>query len=382
MTGILSEAAVLPPWSEVQTNPLNHREDSFMKLSVRILAHVVVGALLASHQSTAAEKKPAENPEKQISAKGKTPDYPRENLSPSYEVDPAWPQKPKGYEWAAMPGIAVDKQDQVWIFTRSQPPIQVYTTAGKLVRAWGSDTIETAHHIKIDRDGNVWVADIGLHIVRKLTPLGEILLTIGTPGEPGEDETHLDKPTDMAISPTGDVFVSDGYGNNRVVHFDPTGRFVRAWGSLGTGPEQFSLPHAIAMDSAGRLYVADRNNVRVQVYSQQGKLLDSWSNVIVPWGFWVSDKDDIWVCGGSPMPWVEDAKYPGAPLNCPPKDQLLIRFDTNGRARQLWTIPKGDDGNEQPGDVNWIHALALDSHGNIYVGDIIGERAQKFVRRD
>lgn len=311
----------------------------------------------------------------------KLPPYPRVNLAPSYEVDPAWPKKPSGYVWEAMPGVAVDKQDNVWIFTRSKPPIQVYRPDGTFVKAWGDETIETAHHIKIDREGHIWVADIGLHVIRKFSSAGDVLLTIGTERVAGEDATHLNMPTDMAIAPNGDVFVADGYGNNRVVHFDKSGKFVKTWGKLGVGPEDLSLPHAIAIDSQGRIFVADRNNVRVQLYDQQGKLLDSWANVIVPWGFWMRDNDELWVCGSSPMPWREDPKYPGAPLSCPPKDQLVVRFAPSGRALQLWTIPKGTDGAEQPGDVNWLHAVAEDSQGNLYLGDIIGKRAQKFTRQ-
>jgi len=307
------------------------------------------------------------------------PAYPRVDLAPWYEVDPDWPQKPKEYTWEAMPGVAVDKQDRIWIFTRSQPPIQVYQPDGILVRSWGEKTIETAHHLKIDRQGNIWVADIGLHIIRKFTPQGKILLTVGTPGVAGKDNTHLDKPTDMAIAPNGDIFVSDGYGNNRVVHFNAEGQFVKEWGKLGVGPNDFSLPHAIAIDAKGRIYVADRNNVRIQIYNQQGKLIDSWANVIVPWGFWMTAQDELWVCGCSPMPWREHPDYPGAPLSCPPKDQLVMKFATDGLIKQVWTIPKGKDGAEQPGDVNWLHAVAEDSKGNLYLGDIIGKRAQKFV---
>lgn len=307
------------------------------------------------------------------------PNYPRINLAPSYVVDATWPRRPQGYDWGHMPGVAVDREDQVWLFTRAQPPIQVYRPDGSLVRAWGSQVVGNAHHIKIDQEGNIWLADIGLHVVRKFSPLGELLLTIGTPGEKGEDETHFDRPTDMAITPAGDVFITDGYGNNRVVHCDARGRFVKAWGKMGTGAEEFSLPHAIACDSQGRLYIADRNNVRIQVYSQAGKLLDSWANVIVPWGFWMTAQDELWVCGCSPMPWEEHPDYPGAPLSCPPKDQLVARFNTQGRMLQLWTIPKGTDGQEQPGDLNWVHAVAVDSTGNLYLGDIIGKRAQKFV---
>lgn len=307
------------------------------------------------------------------------PAYPRIDTATWYEVDSTWPEKPEEYVWEAMPGIAVDRQDRVWTFTRSTPPVQVYGTDGRFIRAWGDDSIETAHHIKIDQQGNVWIADIGLHVVRQFSPGGELLKTLGTPGEAGADETHLNKPTDMAITPGGDVFVSDGYRNNRVVHFDASGEFVKAWGSLGVGPEQFSLPHAIAVDSKGRLYVADRNNVRVQVYSQAGKLLDSWTDLIVPWGFCVTDDDEIWVCGSSPMPWRTHPDYPQAPLGCPPADQIVMKFNPDGKVLQMASIPKGADGKEQPGDVNWLHAVAVDSQGNLYLGDIIGKRAQKFV---
>ncbi len=306
--------------------------------------------------------------------------YPRVNMATWFEVEPDWPQKPAEFQWEAMPGIAIDRQDRVWTFTRSTPPVQVYAVDGTFIRSWGSQEIETAHHIKIDHVGNVWIADIGKHVVRQFSPGGELLRTLGTPGKAGADETHLNKPTDMAITADGEVFVADGYGNNRVVQFDARGNFVKQWGELGTQPDQFSLPHAIALDSQGRLYVADRNNVRVQVYDQQGKLLDSWNDLIVPWGLCVTEQDEIWVCGASPTHWREPhPDYPLAPLSCPPKDQLVMKFDSHGKVLQMWTLPKGLDGKEQPGEVNWLHALALDSEGNLYVGDIIGKRAQKFV---
>jgi hypothetical protein len=313
-------------------------------------------------------------------AAGANADYPRVDVAPAYEVDPKWPQRPSGVPCSDVPGIAVDRQDQVWIFTRTNPAVQVFTAEGRFVRGWGEGVVSSAHHIKIDREGNVWLADVGFHVVRKCTPEGKVLLTIGTLGKAGEGTNLLNKPTDMAIAPNGDAFISDGYGNSRVTHFDRTGKFIKAWGTLGTGRENFSLPHAIAMDSRGRLYVADRNNVRVQVFNQRGKLLDSWHDVVVPWGLCIIDRDEIWVCGSSPMTWRLDPKYPTAPLGCPPKDQLFARFNTEGKVQQLWTVPKAEDGKERPGELNWVHCLALDSKGNIYAGDIIGKRAQKFVR--
>ncbi len=304
--------------------------------------------------------------------------YPKVNVAVAYEVDAKWPQKPSGVAWEAVPGVAVDAQDRVYVFTRADPPVQVYDADGKFVRAWGKEHVKSAHHLKIDHEGNVWAADIGYHVVMKFTPEGKLLLTLGTRDHAGRDETHLDKPTDMAVSPSGDVFVSDGYGNARVVHFDKNGKYVKAWGTLGSKPGQFSIPHAICMDSKGRLYVADRNNGRVQVFDQAGKLLDVWNNLLIPWGLAATKQDEIWACGSSPAQWRPEADN----LGVPPKDQLFMKFNTDGKLLQLWTAPKGADGLERPGELNWVHAVAVDSRGNLYAGDIKGKRAQKFVRKD
>lgn len=306
------------------------------------------------------------------------PRYPRVNLATWYKVDPNWPQRPADVKWGQMPGVAVDRKDQVWLSTRANPPIQVYDSGGKFVRAWGEGVIRTPHYIELDHEGKVWVADTGNHVVMQFTPEGKLLKVLGTRGEPGQDQSHLNQPTDMAITPDGEVFVSDGYGNNRVVHFGRNGKFVKAWGKLGTGPGEFSLPHAVALDCNGRLYVADRNNVRVQVFDQSGKFLDQWRNLLVPWGLCRTEKDEIWVCGSSPMPWPQQSGL----LGCPPKDQVFMRFNPSGKLMQLWTIPKGEAGKEQPGEVNWLHAIAVDSRGNVYAGDIQGQRAQKFVRQN
>lgn len=310
-----------------------------------------------------------------LPAFGESPSYLRVNTATSYEVDPSWPKRAPGVEWGETSGVAVDPQDQVWIFTRAKPPVQVYAPDGSLVRSWGEDLVDIAHDIKFDKQGNVWLSDVGKQVVMQCTPEGKLLKTLGTPNETGCDERHLHRPTDMAITPDGQVFVADGYGNARIVHYDANGKFVKAWGKMGTGPGEFNLPHGIALDSQGRLYVADRNNVRVQVFDQQGTFLAEWRNLLVPWSFWISPKDEIWVCGSSPMVWRSEDGV----LGCPPKDQLFMKFDTSGKLLQLWTIPKGEDGKEKPGELNWVHSLALDSHGNIYAVDIKGQRLQKFV---
>ena len=183
-----------------------------------------------------------------VTVQAQLPDFPKVSLATHYEVDDKWPQKPEKLPaWGAMSGVAVDKEDRIWTFNRSDDPVQVYDQEGKFLRTWGRGVLQTAHHMKIGPDGNVWISDIGRHVVEAYTPAGERLLTLGTPGKEGCDETHLNKPTDMAITPSGDVFISDGYGNNRIVHYNKEGKFVKAWGEIGLKPGQFSVPHAIAV---------------------------------------------------------------------------------------------------------------------------------------
>jgi DNA-binding beta-propeller fold protein YncE len=194
-------------------------------------------------------------------------------------------------------------------------------------------------------------------------------------GLAGNDQSHFDKPTDMAILPTGDIFVSDGYGNRRVIHFDATGKYVNQWGEAGTKPGQFALPHSIVADSKGRLYVADRENARIQVFDTKGKLLVVWENIVTPWGLWMTKNDEIWVCGSSCMRKDGTDEW----IVTPPSDQFVMKLNLRGKVLlrvplQKTLVPPG-----KSGEVNWVHGIALDSQGNIYLGDIQGRRAQKFL---
>jgi len=307
------------------------------------------------------------------------PVYPRVNPAPWYEVDPNWPQKPAEFEWKAMSGVTLDAEGNIWLFTRSTPPVQVYAPDGRYLFGWG-DT-QGAHGLKIDREGYVWTTDIAKHIVRKHKRDGSVVMTLGVEGEAGADNKHFFKPTDVAFASNGDIFVTDGYGNARVVHFTKDGTFINEWGSLGVADGQFSLPHAIVVDSKDRLYVCDRNNARIQVFDTSGQLLGSWKHLLVPWCMWITEKDEIWVCGSAPMLWVNEGPNAEKPLGCPPKDQLVMKFDTDGKLLELHTFPKATDGQEKPGDLNWVHGIAVDLQGNLFLGDIIGKRLQKFVRR-
>jgi WD40 repeat protein len=292
-------------------------------------------------------------------------------------VDPSWPQKPDSFIWGALSGVVVDAQDQVYIFNRSEPTVQIYDAEGTLVRSWSTGNPKGTHHIKLDPDGNVWVADFRDHVVQKYSPDGKCLLTLGEAGQSGCDEGHFNGPTDMAFSPGGDVFISDGYGNRRVVHFDKDGRFVKAWGEEGTEPGQFALPHGVAIDSLNRIYVADRNNARTQVFDTDGKLQAVWDDYLMPWGYAVTKNDEIWTCGSTQVRQPDDDGW----VITPPLGQLLVKFNTQGKAllRAPLTMPSADG--SKPGDIDWVHCIAVDSKGRIYLGDIEGKRVQRFLLR-
>ena len=309
--------------------------------------------------------------------------FAKEPVIAEYDVDPEWPKYPKHVSrkgWVS--GLAVDAKDQVWFFKKGPDPVQVFAADGSFVRTWGRDMFVNPHQLRIDHEGNIWVSDFGLHIVQKFTPEGKLLQTLGVRGKSGRDQTHFYRPTDMAISKSGDIFVTDGYGNKRIVHLDKNGKFINEWGEYGSQPGQFVLPHAIVLDSKGRLHVADRNSGRIQMFDQEGKFLDQISGMMMPWGMSITDNDDLWVCGSSPHWWKRNGKYPEY------KDQLFLRLDSKGRVKRMWTIPLGDIGEDKnnpdvsrlkPGEAVGVHCIGEDSKGNVYIGDIYGERAQKFV---
>jgi peptidylamidoglycolate lyase len=309
--------------------------------------------------------------------------YPRIDDTTGYKADPDWPRDkpPAGGEWTTfMSSVAIGPDGNVWTSNRGKIPVQVYTQDGRFVKAWGQKAdgeaglFRNPHTIRFDAAGNLWIVDTQIQTVRHFTPDGKVLLTIGTPNEAGEDQTHMNQPNDVAIAPNGDLYVSDGYGNNRVVVFDKNGKFLRTWGKLGQGPGEFSQPHSIVLDSKGRVYVADRNNSRIQVFDAKGKFLTEWKNIITPWALAITKSDEIYVCGSSPMLWQEIPAAQSA-LATPPKDQLFMKLDTEGRLKQLWVFPLGD----KPGQVDWAHSIAVAPDGSIYLAEVMGKRAQKFV---
>jgi hypothetical protein len=357
-----------------------------------------VAPLAASYQA----QKPAAAAQKPAAAA--KPAAPQAPVS-AWRIDPSWPKHAAGWEkWAGCPEVKIDAKDQVWVTTRRYPAVEIYTPDGQFVRAWDNPKLfndnhstiylnpkvaPNLHYMRFDAQGNLWITDTARHTLRKCDPDGNVLMTLGVPDEPGSDDKHFNRPAGVDVGPAG-VFVADGYGNRRVVHYSLDGKFIKTWGKQGIAPGEFILPHDVAHDSKGRLYVADRLNERIQIFDYEGKLLDIWRDLVMPWSIYVSPKDEIWVGGAI----VHDRANVLRNVNDTPS-QVIVRFDTSGRIRQMqafyvgvtdqlqYATGKRDlviPGADRPGDQNVLHGLAFDSKNNLYIAQTYGMHlVQKYV---
>ena len=212
-----------------------------------------------------------------------------------FEADADWAQLPAGYSWTEATAVAVDSKDRVFVFNRGEHPVMVFGPDGKFLYSWGEGVFVRAHGISVGADNSIFCTDDHDHTVRKFTPEGKLLLTLGTRGRPSDTgATSMDYrtikhagppfhfPTNCAFSPGGDIYVSDGYGNARIHKFAPDGRLLLSWGEPGNGPGQFHVPHGIAVGRDGTVYVADRENCRLQLFSGNGLYLTEWTDVVRP----------------------------------------------------------------------------------------------------
>ena len=155
---------------------------------------------------------------------------------PDYRPVPVWPKLPDGYQFGAVSGVATDSADRVFVFHRGKHSVLVFDRDGQFLRSWGDEHVKSAHGLRIDHDDNVWITDVGFHQVLKFDPAGKLLMTLGEKGQPGESPSRFDRPTDVAVAPSGEFYVADGYGNARVLKFSKEGKLIKEWGKRGTGP--------------------------------------------------------------------------------------------------------------------------------------------------
>jgi DNA-binding beta-propeller fold protein YncE len=274
---------------------------------------------------------------------------------PDYQAVAGWMKLPDEIKLGPVSAVATDSADRVFVFHRGKHPILVFDREGKYLRSWGDEYIKTPHGLRIDRENNVWVTDIGNHQVMKYSADGKLLLTLGKKGEPGDDADHFNRPTDIAVTPSGEFYVSDGYGNARVLKFSREGKLLKQWGKKGTGEGEFNLPHAVCLDSKGRVYVGDRENNRVQLFDADGKFLAQWKESGAPYGLALAG-NRLFVADGRAS-WIKVLDLDG---------KAVGRFGEKGTAAGQFKMP---------------HMLTVDSHGAVYVAEVDGKRLQKFVPR-
>jgi DNA-binding beta-propeller fold protein YncE len=318
----------------------------------------------------------------------------------SYVAAPKWSQLPRELALIEVTAVATDADGRAYLFNRGEHPVVVLDGDGNFVASWGAGMFIRPHGITIAPDGAVWCVDDLDHTVRKFSPEGQLLLTLGTSGvfsdtgarsvdyrEVRQSAGPFNFPTNLAIAPDGNLYIADGYGNARVHVFSPDGRHVHSWGEPGRGPGQFHVPHGIAVDREGIVYVADRENSRVQRFTPQGELVDIWTDVARPCEVFVDDADTVYVAelGFRAGMFPGDEPGPGQTTG----GRVSI-FNRQGELLARWG---GGDNPCSLGDFFAPHDVHVDRRGDIYVSEVtytagirrgvIGEDAhtlQKFVR--
>jgi hypothetical protein len=281
-----------------------------------------------------------------------------------YRVDKDWGRIPEDWSLGDVAGLGVDSKDRVYVFSRSDHPMIVLDREGNLLDEWGVGTFTAPHAVHVGPDDAIYCTDASDHTVRKCSPTGKVLLTLGIPGSPAARLSGLPfcKCTHTALSPAGDIYVSDGYGNARVHKFSPNGEHLFSWGEPGTKPGQFNLPHNICCDDDGWVYVADRENHRIQVFDGNGRYETQWNNLHRPSGICIVNGKCPFCYVGEVGPYMQVNR--GVP-NLGPRISILSR--TGELLAQLNTNPAaGTDA----GQFLSPHGIAVDSLGDLYIGEV------------
>jgi len=338
-----------------------------------LLAAAALVALAGSHSSAQAAASPAAGP----------------NGAPNpYRLEPGWLKMPEGRKMGQAISVDVDHDGKsVWVFDRCGGtectgsmlnPIEKFDASGKFLRGFGEGMFNRPHGFHVDRDGNIWATDqTGAngrgHQVFKFSPEGKVLMALGKPGVAGNSPDTFNSPTDVAVAPNGDIFVSDGHGgdtNARIVKFSREGKFIKDWGKRGSGPGEFALNHSLAFDSAGRLFVADRANNRIQIFDQDGNFLAEWKQFGRPSGIFI-DKNDMLYATDSES---NQAQNPGF------RRGVRIGSVKDGKVTAFIPDPTPIREGTGPGTSSWGEGVTADDAGNVYVGMNDTKTVQKYVK--
>jgi len=295
-----------------------------------------------------------------------------------------WAQ-PGGAPLGSVSAVHPDADGNVWVAERcggndcagrgDVAPIRLYDTSGRLVRSIGAGLFAWPHGLHVDGDGDVWVTDGRAgegqgHRVVKLSPAGEVLMALGEAGVAGDGAARFDGPTAVLVAPDGSIFVADGHepeSNNRIVKLARDGTYLMEWGGTGEAPGQFRVPHALAMDSAGRLFVADRDNNRIQIFDQQGRFLDAWTQFGRPSGLFIDAGDTLYVSDNQS----------NAERNPAVRRGIRIGSARDGAVAAFIPDPEFDPANAQE---TGAHGIAADAAGNVYGAEVWSQTVKKYVR--
>lgn len=311
----------------------------------------------------------------------------RNDLAQPYRTTRDWGELPAGVNWAAVTAIEPAPDGSIFVIHRCfanscsgrpEAPILKFNAAGKLLATWGAGLFVFPHGATVDREGNLWVTDARGedgkgHQVIKFDSNGRVLMTLGKAGVSGSGPTLFDQPTDVVVAQNGDIFVTDSHRNglnNRVVKFRKDGTFVKEWGHKGSGRGELSEPHSIAMDSRGRLFVADRENNRIQIFDQEGNVLDEWRQFGRPSGIFITRDDTIYVADSESGPDTGAHELPGI------KKGIRI-----GSARDGSVTAFIEDSESTAPDHSGAEGVGVDTQGNVYGGVVRRQMLERHVKK-
>ena len=311
--------------------------------------------------------------------------------NPYVVADEAWGELPGDRSWGAMSAVYPGPDGRsIWVADRcganncigreEVDMIFRFDLDGRLLTSFGAGTLATPHGMHVDADGNVWIADTAWlgrpvdgvgHVVRKYAPDGELLMTLGRWGEPGDDPQRFDRPSDVLVAPSGEIFVADGHdadGNNRVVKFSAEGEYLMEWGRTGEAAGEFRDPHALAMDSRGRLFVGDRGNNRIQIFDQDGNHLATWTQFGSPSGLYIDANDVLYAADSDSNASTNPGWHRGIYI---------------GSVEDGWVSGFIRDPEPNPDDLitSGAEGVAVDREGNLYGAEVGPRTLRRYVPR-
>ena len=289
-----------------------------------------------------------------------------------YEVAEGWGKLPDGWSFKEAAAVGVDSKDNVYVFNRGEHPVIIFDREGNFLSSWGEGVFPRAHGVTMGPDDTIFLTDDGDHTMRHCTLDGKVLMTLGISGKPAPfmSGDPFNRCTHLAIDPSnGDFFISDGYGNARVHKYSPDGKLLLSWGESGTGPGQFNIAHNIATDKDGWVYVADRENQRMQVFDRNGKFETQWINMAKPCGLFIDQSSELVYVGELGVAIGPNSQAYGLG----PRVSIM---DTKGN-----TLARLGDGPEgiNPGQFTAPHGVCVDSHGDIYVGEVAWTHSRRYA---